>query len=157
MTTEHRPARWTPRAWTAAVALFWAGLVLGVSFIATPAKFLAASLSLATALDVGNHTFHVLTRVELGIGIVLAVLGWWAHRGRWWAGAVWLLPLIAVIVQVVVLLPPLDARVQVIIAGGTPTNSDLHVVYIGLELAKFVLLLVLGLWALARAPQDASS
>jgi hypothetical protein len=35
----------------------WAGMLLGVSFIATPAKFLAPSLPLAQALDVGRSSF----------------------------------------------------------------------------------------------------
>ena len=33
-------------------ATLWAGLLMGVSFVATPVKFLAPSLSLAVALDV---------------------------------------------------------------------------------------------------------
>jgi hypothetical protein len=38
-----------------AAALFvWAGLLLGVSFVATPAKFLAPTLGLAQAWDVGR-------------------------------------------------------------------------------------------------------
>ena len=46
-------------------ALFvWAGLLLGVAFVATPAKFLAPSLPLAQALDVGRWTFHVLSIIE---------------------------------------------------------------------------------------------
>ena len=40
------------------LAWLWAGLVLGVSFVATPVKFLAPSLSLADALAVGRVTFE---------------------------------------------------------------------------------------------------
>ncbi len=42
--------------------LIWAGVALGVAFVATPAKFLAPSLSLPVALDVGRHTFAVYDR-----------------------------------------------------------------------------------------------
>ena len=45
----------------AAILFVW--ILLGVSFIATPAKFLAPSLSMAQALDVGRWTFHVLSLV----------------------------------------------------------------------------------------------
>lgn len=40
---------------TACVALFWAGMLAGVSFLATPVKFEAASLSLPVALEVGTR------------------------------------------------------------------------------------------------------
>jgi hypothetical protein len=44
----------------------WSGLLIGVSFVATPARFLAPSLQLPQALDVGRWTFHVLTLVARG-------------------------------------------------------------------------------------------
>lgn len=42
--------------WDCIVALVWAGMVLGVSFLATAAKFLALLLLRPVALDVGRHT-----------------------------------------------------------------------------------------------------
>ena len=50
------------------LATFWAGIVIGVSFIATIAKFDAPSLTLPVALDVGRHTFAPLARIEWGCG-----------------------------------------------------------------------------------------
>ena len=55
--------------------LLWAGLTLGVAFLATPAKFLAPSLSLTVALDVGRQTFHLYNRVEIGLLLGLAGFG----------------------------------------------------------------------------------
>jgi hypothetical protein len=52
----------------------WAGLLLGVSFVATPAKFLAPSLPMTQALDVGRWTFHVLAWTEWGFVVATAVL-----------------------------------------------------------------------------------
>ena len=40
--------------------LIWAGIIFGVSLLATPAKFLAPDLSLTEALQVGRVTFRVL-------------------------------------------------------------------------------------------------
>ena len=37
--------------------LLWAGLAIGVAFLATPAKFLAPSLSLTVALELGWDPF----------------------------------------------------------------------------------------------------
>lgn len=46
-----------------------------MAFLATPAKFLAPSLPLAVALDVGRHTFQVYNRVELLLLMALVALG----------------------------------------------------------------------------------
>ncbi len=51
------------------VSLLWAGAVVGISFIATPAKFLAESLDRPTALDVGRTTFHVFGLIEALLGV----------------------------------------------------------------------------------------
>ena len=55
------------------VAYAWFGLVVGVSFLATPIKFRAQSLTLPVALDVGRTTFHAMTRLEWLL--TLALLG----------------------------------------------------------------------------------
>jgi hypothetical protein len=54
------------------LALFWLGLLAGVSFLATPVKFMAPSLSLPVALDVGRQTFSVFNPLELLLGGVIA-------------------------------------------------------------------------------------
>lgn len=53
--------------WDRTVALVWAGMVLGVSFLATAAKFLVPSLPRPVALDVGRHTFQVFGWVEMAL------------------------------------------------------------------------------------------
>jgi hypothetical protein len=60
MTTVTKSQGWTVCALIAAI--LWLGLLLGVSFLATPAKFLAPSLALPVALDVGRHTFAVFNK-----------------------------------------------------------------------------------------------
>lgn len=137
-------------ATTVVLPFLWAGLVLGVSFLATPVKFRAASLSLPVALEVGSHTFHLLTRVEVGLGLVLAAVAWLPAGSRSWSYVLWCLPLALVLVQIVAVLPPLDARLRLIVDGGTPDPSHLHLVYVGLESAKVCLLIGLGIWALAQ-------
>ena len=69
------------------VYLLWAGLAIGVAFLATPAKFLAPSLSLTVALEVGRHTFRVYNGVELALVLGLLVLGAASRqRRRWYFG-----------------------------------------------------------------------
>jgi hypothetical protein len=131
--------------------LLWAGLSVGVAFLATPAKFLAPSLSLTTALQVGQKTFRVYGGAELGLVGVIALLGLWsAGRGRWFAA---LLPMAAIVlIQRFGLLPPLDLEVAEIQAGGTAGSSYFHLAYIALEAIKLICALTLGFGAIRLRP-----
>ena len=131
------------------LAWLWAGLVLGVSFVATPVKFLAPSLSLADALAVGRVTFAAPQWIEYAAVVTLAVLIWTtAPRRR-------ALLLLGVIVAILVcqyawMLPILDARAQAIIDGQQQPPSFLHWIYMALEFGKVALLVVIGLTSFGR-------
>ena len=133
-------------AGTAAVACCWIGLVLGVSFLATVAKFNAPSLTLPVALDVGRHTFAPLARAEWALVLVLAasiVLG--APTPLRLAAVTAIAAIL--LAQALWLLPALDARVDTIIGGGTPPPSSLHLVFVAGEAVKLLLLLALAVAA----------
>jgi len=124
------------------LAVLWAGLLLGVSFLATPVKFMAPSLTLPVALDVGRHTFMVFNWIEIVLaGVFIALLAWAPQR--WIRGAAVAVALV-VALQTLWLLPVLDARVQVIMEGGTPPPSQLHTLYIAADTIKLLLLGVLA-------------
>ena len=53
------------------VSSIWLGLLIGVSFIATPVKFSAPTLALEPALDVGRVTFDLFSKVEWGVATLL--------------------------------------------------------------------------------------
>ncbi len=131
------------------VALAWAGCLAGVSLLATPVKFTAPSLDLAVALDVGRVTFAALNRLEIVLAAILILIVVLRARAAWnVAGALILAALVGV--QALWLLPGLDARVQIIMDGGTPPDSPLHWVYIAAEGVKLVLLVALGVANLMR-------
>lgn len=125
----------------AVILLLWAGILLGVSFLATPAKFSAPSLTLPVAVDVGRATFAVLNRVELGCAVLsLGLLAAGVSRAfvvRLASG----LAVLGLLLETLWLLPALDERAQVVIDGGTPPASGLHDAYVGIEAAKIVTLL----------------
>lgn len=125
------------------LALIWTGLSLGVAFLATPAKFLAPSLSLPAALDVGRHTFRVCNRVELALCVMLIVLAVWAARRDRWMLA-FALPVALVLLQTAWLIPSLDARVGLVLQGQNPPPSSLHLVYVVIEACKTLWLASLG-------------
>ena len=124
------------------VATLWLGLLIGVSFLATPVKFQAPSLTLATALEVGQATFALFTRMEWGLVVLLALAVAWGGRtgaqfGLWICVGVLALVLAA---QSLWLLPILDARIAFIIAGETPPPSEHHWLYVALETGKLLIL-----------------
>lgn len=124
------------------LALLWAGMVLGVSFLATPAKFLAPSLSRPVALDVGRHTFRTFACVEVALTAFLGLSAAAPSRQR----PLTLAPGLIVLAQALWLRPRLDARTRQVVDGGaTPPRSGLHLAYVACEMAKLAALLGLGL------------
>jgi hypothetical protein len=149
------PARADPwsvkmeRNWTcvlAGAALFWCGLLVGVSFLATPAKFLAPSLSMPVALDVGRQTFFVFNRAEWVLGAATAIVWLLGTRDRT-TGMLAAITCAVVLIETLWLLPLLDARVGLIIAGQTPPISNHHTWYVVIEAVKVISLAVLGIIA----------
>lgn len=129
-----------------AVCFLWAGMILGVSFLATGVKFTAPSLSLPVALDVGRQTFGFFNKVEIFwaawlIGLLLLRPGF---RVSFCCGLV--VALLAV--QTLWLLPILDARVGMILAKQIPPPSSLHNLYPLADLVKLVALLAAGAFLL---------
>jgi hypothetical protein len=122
-----------------AICLIWVGLLIGVSFLATPVKFMAPSLSLLTGLDVGRHTFMVFNQIEVALAVVILTLA----TARWelltGITAFWVS--VIVFVQSTAVLPALGARTEALIRGEFLEPSSLHTAYIALDIVK---LLVLG-------------
>ncbi len=120
------------------LAMLWAGIVIGVSFIATIAKFDAPSLTLPVALDVGRHTFAPLARIEWGLWLALLLTCLAARSHARMAAVAGLGAILAV--QALWLLPVLDARVELVLAGVTPPSSPLHLLFVGCEMVKIAIL-----------------
>ncbi|MGE0626236.1 MAG: hypothetical protein AB7O43_00315 [Hyphomicrobiaceae bacterium] len=140
----------------AALLFVWAGLLLGVSFVATPAKFLAPSLPLTQALDVGRWTFYVLAWIEWGFAVATALLIVAACRASS-AGIGLVAGLVVVVaaalaVETFVLRPLLDERVLRIMAGKTVPPDSWHAVYIALEALRLALIFAAGVIAMRIIP-----
>lgn len=134
------------------ILLLWAGLSLGGSLIATPAKFQAPSLSLATALEVSRATFQWMGVAEAALCAVL-IVALFLRRGAGWRLA--LVPIGLFAVQRLAVMPALDARTLAVIAGENVGESSLHGLYVVLEVGKFLALLVLGAVGLTWRSGDA--
>lgn len=133
----------------ALTALVWAGMIAGVSGLATPVKFSAPSLTLPVALDVGRVTFALFSHVEWAFAVALIVAGFVAMPPLLLRLLIGLAAgLIAL--QALWLLPILDQRTAAVIAGNMPPPSSHHVWYVVIEIVKFAALLAIGLGAMRQ-------
>ncbi|MFV0431966.1 MAG: DUF4149 domain-containing protein [Alphaproteobacteria bacterium] len=120
----------------------WFGIIIGLSFMATPIKFHATQLELPVALEVGKVTFQLLAKAEwfLAIALVVALV---AKPNK-----ITLILIAAMVIILVLqqlwLMPALYGRADAVIAGGTSSSSVIHLFYIIAEVAKLVALAGLG-------------
>ncbi len=131
------------------LAGLWAGVALGGSLVAAPAKFQSALLTLPVALDVGRVQFFWLGVTEAVLGVAFLV-GLVALRGVRWRWPLFAVGILAV--QRLGIMPFLDARTLRVIAGETLPPSSLHLGFVVLEVAKFLVLcgIALGLLGFVR-------
>jgi hypothetical protein len=144
-TSDRRLA--TLRCTLGALTMLWAGVLIGVSFLAAPAKFNALSLSLPVAMEVGRREFGLLNRVEIGFAVLALALAALARPGHVVALGLAIAALV-VAVQALWLLPVLDARALAITQGEALQPAPWHMLYIVLEVLKLLALLVAGWLAL---------
>src|SRR5690606_18050648 len=98
------------------VSLAWLGMLLGVSFLATPVKFQAPSLELEVALDVGRVTFDIFSRIEWALAALL-VIATFFPRAPLAEMVFTAVAVLVVSIQAFWLLPVLDMRVEAVISG----------------------------------------
>lgn len=116
----------------------WAGVVLGVSFVAQPAKFATPGLTRPIALAAGRQMFRAIHVVESALAIsAIALLVWAASNLRWPTFAASAI----LAIQMLVLMPPLSERVDARLAGITPPKSPWHALFAASEVLKLLLLL----------------
>jgi hypothetical protein len=126
-----------------ALSFTWLGAVLAISFLEAPLKFRAPGVTRRIGLGIGRIVFRALHGVQILLAAALLLLGVVGDRD----GGAWLLLTLAVVVlaaQVALFELRMDRRAVRIVAGEELPPSPLHLVYIGLELAKVVALVGLG-------------
>jgi hypothetical protein len=132
----------------AAATFTWLGMVLAISFLEAPLKFRAPGVTTVIGLGIGRLVFRALNAAEVVL-LVVVVVG--AVLGGVTAGPVVAIGVLAVVllVQLVLVRPRLNRRSDRVLAGETVPRSQLHLVYVGLEVVKVAVLVVLGVLLLA--------
>lgn len=144
-------------SWAAAVAVaalfIWFGMVLAISFIEAPLKFRAPGVTLRIGLGIGRLVFRALNAIEIALAVVVVAV---ALPGSLPLGANTgiAVAVLALLVQLVAVRPPLSRRSDAILAGPEATAADgtrsrVHYVYVALEMVKLVALLAAGIALLA--------
>ena len=128
-----------------AIPFVWSGMIGAISFIEAPLKFRAPNVTREIGLGIGKIVFQALNRIELVLAaIIIACL---IFAGPQAANVYYILGVVVLflLTQTVWLLPRLNARVVAIIAGQNIPSSNLHLVFVALEIGKMISLVYLGI------------
>ncbi len=121
-------------------ASVWIGLIIGLSFIETPLKFTAPGITTELGLGIGRIVFiaaNIAGFALLAILTILAVVGPQLKMlGIWTTVLLWF----TLATETFVIRPLLGERTDIILAGGDPGESSLHLLYIASYLQIHVLL-----------------
>lgn len=132
------------------LATLWAGILFGVDFIATPAKFLSPIASLPIEIDIGRRTFGVFNRVEDLLAALLLSVTIAMPRVRRRRKMLLLLPIAIFAIKSFWIWPILDLDAIRVVAGLPSTEENLHSVYVGLVIGQVALLLSGSIGVLRR-------
>lgn len=122
----------------------WVGFVCAISFLEAWLKFRAPGVTLPIGLGIGRLVFAALNRVELVLAAAILIDLVRAPQRRSQI-LLFAIPALLLLAQTFWLLPTLDARAEVVIRNGPAPPSQLHLVYVAMEVVKVVALLVTGM------------
>ncbi len=107
-------------------------------------------------MGIGKLVFSALNNIEIVIALILAI-ALFAFASSKTARFLFGLVALVLLLQTFWLVPALIMRADTIIAGNTPPESSVHIVYIVFEACKIVLLLaisVLTQWSGILKPEQ---
>ncbi|MFT6333459.1 MAG: hypothetical protein ACI86M_002850 [Saprospiraceae bacterium] len=132
-----------------AITFIWAGMLCGISFLEAPLKFQAPGITLPLGLGIGKLVFGALTKIEMpfSLFIIACLLLSKAQLKTW---KLFLLPILIVALDNAWLMPILDNRIDMIMNGVTPPESNAHWWYVALELIKLISLMIAGVLVTKR-------
>ena len=125
------------------IGLLWLGMIVGISFVSTPLKFQAPSVTLGIGLEIGRLVFSVFNKIEIAFAVLLALMVLTGQK-KDISLLVLGLACLALALQTFWLLPALIDRIQMVIEGQQLPASWLHTIYVGLEVLKVLALAVYG-------------
>jgi hypothetical protein len=125
------------------VPIFWAGLIAGISFLEAPLKFQAPGITIPLGLGIGQLVFQALNKIEIVLGLLL-IVSLFKTPLKNTAGFLLASVILLLSLESLWLLPYLDAKAKLVLAGNPRVESYHHFVYIAFDVLKFVFLVALG-------------
>lgn len=132
------------------VPMLWLGMVAAISFLEAPIKFRAPGVTVPVGLGIGRLVFKALNAVEVVLLVLLSV-ACYALRPSTVALVLLVSVAVVLVIQVVLVRPPLSKRSDRVLAGANVSRSRMHLVYVALELVKVGLLIALAFTLTAGA------
>ncbi|MFZ6032684.1 MULTISPECIES: hypothetical protein [unclassified Melioribacter] len=129
-----------------AATFIWIGFVGAISFMEAWLKFRAHGITLPLGLGIGRLVFNALNKVEWVLAFVIILNLIFAKSNLLsLSNLAYYIPLLILILQTFWLLPILDARAELYITGQNVPESNIHFVYVVLEIIKVVCLFIFGI------------
>jgi hypothetical protein len=101
------------------------------------------------SLDVGRTIFHFLNRVEIFMAVLLLLDFQTLFHSHPSLGIYVLIPMLILAIQAFLWQPALDQRAIIIINGGVPSSSNVHLLYVFTEVVKELLLFATSYYVFA--------
>ena len=127
--------------------IFWAGLLAGISFLEAPLKFQAPGITIPLGLGIGQLVFQSLNKVEIVLAIIILACSLPVPLKNSRSILLFLVTIL-LMADTFWLLPLLDERAKLVLAGNAPIKSYHHILYIIIDTIKFLSLIVLGFLSL---------
>ena len=125
------------------VTVLWIGFSLAISFMETPLRFQANSITVPIALEIGRLVFHALNFAEImfaGWIFCCQMYNGCSKRSR----RLFVFAAIILVAQTLILFLVLDQRTAAIIAKEEVESAPYHTIYIVMEVVKLIALCVLA-------------
>lgn len=132
----------------------WLGMICAIAGEAQ-LKFQAPGITRELGLGIGKLVFTALNRAEIVIALLL-LASFIFHVSTRKIQTVFSVILLILLTQTFWLIPDLIERIDLITSGQNPPNASSHLIYIGLEICKIILLLILSVLVNWRSSSSAN-
>jgi hypothetical protein len=120
----------------------WLGMICAIAMEAQ-LKFQAPGITRELGLGIGKIVFTALNRVECAFALLLLIT-FFVFKNARRTQIIFAAIFSILLAQTVWLIPNLIGRIDLITSGNQPPDSFVHLFYIGFEICKMILLMVLS-------------
>lgn len=129
--------------------IFWAGLIAGISFLEAPLKFQAPGITIPLGLGIGQLVFQALNKIEIILLLIILICTFSPSIDNL-SRTLLVVIVFLMIMDTLWLLPLLDVRAKLLLSGKAAPESHHHILYIIVEVIKFLSLVTLGFFQLKK-------